>query len=237
MTELGDVRRDKRGGGAVAGVIAAAHELKSPLALTRQLTLALENESLSDSERRLIVERIRLTSERALRLTTNLTKQERLHESFFELEPINPVQLCEDVVSELRPLYRASGRELEVGRRRTSPLVVAHRELLHRVLASLADNALCHTSERAKFTIRQQSASDTVRLTLRDYGPGVPTSLWQDVANGSTRVARRPQSSGLGLVIARQFTEAMGGRLGVIRHRDGASFYVELSTSHQMSFI
>jgi signal transduction histidine kinase len=47
----------------------------------------------------------------------------------------------------------------------------------------------------------------------------------------------RPSSSGLGLTIADQFARAMNGSVGATRHRDGASFHVDIHASRQLSLI
>lgn len=69
----------------VTPTLAAAHELKAPLALTRQLALRLGDPSLSEVERERLTHRIVLTSERALRLTSDLTKAARLEDALFTL--------------------------------------------------------------------------------------------------------------------------------------------------------
>jgi integral membrane sensor signal transduction histidine kinase len=50
-------------------------------------------------------------------------------------------------------------------------------------------------------------------------------------------VRTRPESSGLGIYVANQFARAMNGRIGLIRHRDGLTFYVEMPISRQLSLI
>ena len=47
----------------------------------------------------------------------------------------------------------------------------------------------------------------------------------------------RPQSSGLGLYVAGQFAQAMQGKVGATRHRDGATFYVAVLASSQMRLL
>ena len=37
--------------------------------------------------------------------------------------------------------------------------------------------------------------------------------------------------------LVRGFAEAMNGRIGAIRHKDGATFYVELQASQQLSLL
>ena len=51
----------------VTPLVAAAHELKAPLALVRQLALRLEDETLPEPERQRLLRQTILTSERALR--------------------------------------------------------------------------------------------------------------------------------------------------------------------------
>ena len=71
---------------AEGSLVAAAHELKTPLVLMRQLSiqLAQTDDPRKNTE---IIERIRLTAERSLRLTDSLTKSARLADALFELEP------------------------------------------------------------------------------------------------------------------------------------------------------
>jgi len=57
------------------------------------------------------------------------------------------------------------------------------------------------------------------------------------LATAPVAIHARPQSSGLGLYIAGQFADAMNGRIGVTRHRDGATFYVDLQASKQLSLL
>lgn len=226
----------------VSSLTAAAHELKSPLALMRQLALRLDNDQASDEQRRLI-HQIELTSERALRLTGDLTKVARLEDAMFELEPINPEQLCRDIAAELGPLFAAHGRTLAVSHRKHPLLLVANRDLLRRVLMNFSDNALHYSEPGSAVHIQIQALknSGTIRVGVRDYGPALSSDMWRTLqkklAKAPQTIHARPQSSGLGLYIASQFADAMNGTIGATRHRDGATFYVELQASRQLSLL
>lgn len=219
-------------------IVAAAHELKSPLALMRQLALSIDGE-LSESQMQQIADRIEMTSDRALRLVDDMSQTQRLQDGLFELEPVNPAALCDEVIDEISPLYRAHSREIRAVRRRRYPLVVANRSLLRRIILGFADNALHYSLDGMPVTLQTHMVGDRVRISVRDRGPGVSTKLKRSLSNRPTLQApsRRPASSGLGLYVARQFAQAMNGRVGVTRHQDGASFYVELSGSTQMSWL
>lgn len=231
------------GSSELVPLVAAAHELKSPLALVRQLTLRLDDESLTDAQRKVLIERVVLTSERGLRLTNDLTKAARLEDALFSLEPINPEQVCVDVASELTPLFAAYGRQVTVKSRKHPLLLVANRDLLRRILIGFSDNALKYseTNVAVELQVKAFKQAGMVRIGVRDYGPALSSDMWRTLQE-KLRVApqavhARPESSGLGLYIASQFAEAMNGRIGAIRHKDGATFYVELQASTQMSLL
>ena len=223
--------------------VAAAHELKSPLALVRQLSLGIESGEYSLAEVGNLARQITLTSERALRLTTDLTRTSRLEDSLFSLEPLNPVTLCEEVVRELKPLYGAKGRTLKFNSRSRPLLAVANRDLLRRILLNFADNAL-HYSEAGAPVLITASAHDhgsQIRLGVRDYGPALPVDIINNLEDSLGKRAQslhdRPASSGLGIHIAHQFAAAMNASIGAIRHQDGATFYVDISASTQMRLL
>lgn len=224
-------------------IIVAAHELKSPLALVRQLSLMLENGDLSASDQKNMLRQISLTSERALRLTSDLTSSARLTDGLFMLEPINPQQLCEDIVRELTPLFVAQGRKVKLVSRRQPPLIVANRDLLRRIIVNFSDNALHYAEEKTsvEIQIKTLDAGKTIRLGVRDYGPALPTntlsSLSKRLVGVSTPIHARPLSSGLGLYIVGQFADAMNGQVGMVHHHDGATFYVDLQASRQLNLL
>lgn len=224
-------------------LITAAHELKAPLSLIRQLSLGLESGNLSETEEGRILRQIVLTSERALRFTTDLSRSSRVQDSLFELEPINPQQLCEEVAHELTPLYAARGREIRVASRYRPVLAVANRDLLRRIILNFGDNALHYADSKTPVELRMATrmTARKIRIGVRDYGPAVPADIWQRLQAHLGTTAQplhsRPQSSGLGLYIAGQFALAMHGQVGASRHKDGATFYVDLDASTQLSLL
>ena len=229
----------------VSSLTAAARELKSPLALIRQLALRLDAGDISDEQRRLI-QQMTLTSERALRLTSDLTRSARLgdvSETLFELEPINPEQICQDIATELAPLFEAHGRSLAVSHRTHPLLLVANRDLLRRIIMNFSDNALHYSQPGTAVHMQIQAftKTGTVRVGIRDFGPALSNDMWRvlqkKLKHSPQTIHARPQSSGLGLYIASQFAEVMQGTIGATRHRDGATFYVELQASRQLSLL
>jgi len=237
------VKRDGLLPGDLSFLITASHELKAPLALVRQLSLALELADVDADEKARMLRQIVLVSERALRLTTDLSRSSRLEGSLFELEPLNPQQICEEVAHELTPLYKACGREIQVSSHYRPILGVANRDLLRRIMLNFGDNALHYGSAQlpVELHVGTRTKSGTIRMGVRDYGPAVPVDVWRrlqaHLGTDMQALHARPQSSGLGLYIAGQFATVMHGKIGATRHRDGATFYVDILASTQLSLL
>ena len=222
--------------------IVAAHEMKTPLSIIRQLSLTLNDENLeiSESEKRRILAQIDLTSERALRIVSDLTKVARLEDAMFELAPTNARKVCSDIQREMVQIYAIHGREIIFRNSKINDLVVANYDLLRSILLNFSDNALYSAKEKSKVEVSVKNVGEKIRISVRDFGEELPTAIWRVVnkqQNEPVRAASRPQSSGLGIFIAQNFARAMGGEIGVIRHRDGSTFYVDLNKSEQLSLL
>lgn len=227
--------------GEAATFLMAAHELKSPLALIRQLSLSVENGQVHADEVLRLIHQIRLTSERALRLTSDVTRSAR-QDTLFDVEPLNPVSICEEVAHELAPLFKAQGKQIEVSGHARPPLLVANHDLLKRVLLNFGDNALHYALTDRPVKLQVNGIGDQVRIGVRDYGPALPVDIWDRLierlqSQAAQPVSARPQSSGLGLYIAGQFAAMMNGQIGATRHRDGVTFYVDMAASRQLSLL
>lgn len=218
----------------VPTLLAAAHELKTPLVLIRQLALELEDKGES-----VIAERIRLTSQRSLYLVEGLTRAARLEDALFECEPINLALLYDDVADELTPLARALGQTIELALPRSGRVMaVGNRTLLRSVMMGLCDNALTHNEPSQPVVIGAVRRGGQVVASVRDYGPATSSlaTIRQHLGAGPQPLSARPRSSGLGLLIAERFARHMNGELSLRRHRDaGATFSLRLPASQQLS--
>lgn len=228
----------------LSSLMAAADDLKSPLSLIRQLSLTLDDMTLTADQQRRIFRQICITSQRALNLTGDLTRSIGLTDAMFELEPINPWQVCDDVVRQLAPVFKAHERRLELTSARKHPLLlVGNRDLLRRILINFSDNALHYTDKDKTVKIKISASKDghTIRLGVRDYGPTVSAEMLSKFINGNIKNIpinySRPHSSGLGVYIASQFASAMNGQVGVTKHRDGVTFYIDLQASTQLNLL
>lgn len=218
----------------------AAHELKSPITLMRQLALAISSGQLSPQEERVYSERLVLMADRSLRLASDLAQVANLQPSLFPLEPLNPLAVCRSLHMGVSPMAKIYGKDIVWPTNRKVELVSANERLLSSVISNFIDNALKYSQEHAPIAIRVAQWQGKVRIGVRDFGPRITLQEYRRLISELDRlktVKTRPESSGLGVFIASQFAKAMGGQIGLIRHRDGATFYVDLNISTQLRLV
>ena len=220
----------------VDGILVAAHELKAPLTVLRQLALSFKEMDKVGEEIRSDMVRV---SERAIRQVNDLVKIRRLEDGLFKMEPVAVREVCDAVTNELNLLFKFNKRNLVVRYSNRSKLVTANRELLYSVIYNFLVNAVHYSDERTRSELTVCEAKGRVRILVRDFGPALPIEVWKEMRRGwlkkPTSIVMRPGSSGLGLYIASKFSRYMNAEVGAVRHRDGTSFYVNLPISRQMS--
>ncbi len=221
----------------ISGILVAAHELKSPLCMMRQLALALDLASDEAIRSKLQRDLINI-SERALRQVEDLTKLSRLEDSLFATEPVSVRAVCNSVLKEMQPYFRSNQRSLGVKYSNRARLAVANRDLLRSMLYNFCSNAVKYSNLESESYLSVQDHAGKIRVVVRDFGPALPSKVARALEKGyldrPTTVAMRPDSSGLGLYISSQFARAMHAQLGVTRHSDGTSFFVDLPVSTQL---
>lgn len=242
MRAVHQERDNSWGNLAVPSVLAAAHELKAPLVLMRQLTYQLEFAGELTKEQKIAQERLRLTSERALRLVENITQVSRLEDAMFSLEPLQAKSVWHDVATEINPLASQMNQRLKVKLPKKPLLVVAHRELLPAILVGLCDNALAHNPLDSHVVLSAAQQQDSVVFSVRDKGPKIDAKAFRELESrlgiAPQPLGTRPASSGLGLWIAGSFARAMSSTLSVTRHRSGGmTFSLHVPASGQLSLL
>jgi signal transduction histidine kinase len=201
-----------------------SHELRTPLNIIIGLSETLQESPLPEEERSW-VESIRGSAFDLLAMIEDV-----LHVAHFDHpgeEPDVEVDVRSMVEFALRPIAeRAAKKGLTIAAivaAGTPTRVTFAAERCRQVLSRLLGNALKFTASGG-ITLRVDLAGDhgheRLRVEVHDTGIGVPEDLRARIfepfvqGDGSTR--RIHGGVGLGLTIARQLTEQMGGELGLI---------------------
>lgn len=245
MREFSGVQYDLFGDERMASVTAAAHELKAPLSTIQYLAALLQDTQtvLDERQQRDYLSHMQLTAKRSLQLIESLTQSFHVSQLDLELVPVNVAHVCEDVLNDVTPLARSLSQTIDLTLPRSSSLALAHHTVLRSVVANLCDNALKHNPPESHVAIAvSQPRHNHIRVAVRDNGPVVRAGdfkrLKQKIGKELHPLSGRVGSSGLGLYIASQLADAMGGRLDVMRHRQsGMTFSVQLQPSYQLTLL
>lgn len=223
-------------------IASVAHELKSPLTLISGLSTHLQNPTINPSQYRHYVQRIQFSSERLLGLIDSILRGYELQQHMLELtlEPISPQLILEEVAHELEPHARKQGQLIKVKHVRQRQTVVADRGCLHAVIFNLVDNAIKYSDAETTIELESRLRRGYAQVAIKDYGRGINKAdlkkLFAQFGRVDQPVPQWATTTGLGLYIAKQLTEAMHGTLQLARRKDGSSFLVNLQLSKQLSF-
>lgn len=215
-------------------VVAAAHELRTPLAAIRGSLEVLLRGGLDDRETsvRLIQGAYRETT-RLGRLAERLLDLTRLNTPvLLHRREVDLSEMISEVAQEVRMM--ASGREIRVAAGQQI-IVKADPDYLKQVLYDLLDNAIRHTDEEGNIEIGWRFDPPYVVIWVEDDGEGIdPRDLphiFEPFYQGRSQEGRRG-GAGLGLALVKAVVEAHGGTITVrSTPGSGTQFVIQLPHS------
>ena len=189
---------------------AVGHDLRTPLASIKAAASSLRSPDVafSDEDRDELLETVEESADRLDELVENLLAMSRLQTGVLSVQ--TRAVALDEVVS--RALLHAPQANIGVYVGDDLPLVEADPGLLERVVANLVGNAVKAAGGR-QIEVRARLTGSRVELAIVDHGPGVLPADHDRIFAPFQRLDDRRADGGLGLglAIARGFTEAMSG--------------------------
>ncbi|MEA2179164.1 MAG: two-component system, OmpR family, sensor kinase [Solirubrobacteraceae bacterium] len=212
-------------------IATASHELRTPLFSLGGFLELLEDEELDEETRKAFIRQVRQQTLRLQKLATDLLDLSRLEAGSLELrpEPTDVASLTRAVVAEFAPAIAAHESRLELRLARSPLEADCDPERVAQVLRILLNNALTHTPSGTGLTVSAARQNGTLRLAVRDDGPGISQDALQRVFE-PFYTSDDAQGSGLGLAIARELADRMTGSLDVHTTAAGTTFALRIPT-------
>lgn len=212
----------------------AAHELRTPLtAISSQIEVTLEKERDSDEYRAVLAGVL----ERVHALAGGVDAMLRLArtEAGIDAEHRVPTALrsvIETVVEFFAPLAEEGGIDLRTGAL-PDAVVLGDASWLHQLFSNLVANAIKFTPAGGRVCVESETDGESVRVHVRDTGPGIPAEALSLVFERFHRLRHDRAGFGLGLPIAQEIARAHGGRIEVASAEGaGTLFSVCLPLAH-----
>lgn len=222
--QVDTLRERDRLRGALLGSI--AHDLRTPLTAIIAAAEAVPAEGVFAEEVRIA----RSESRRLQRFLNDLLEASRIEHGTIEprWESVDLTDVINAVLRDLR--QDCPGARVETAIDADCQLVRTDPVLLRHVLINLIDNALKFSPPDSKVTVELECTEATATCRVLDRGLGLPAdreALFDRFhrLEGGDRLG----GSGLGLWIAKNFTEAIGGAISAENRKGGgATFAVAL---------
>lgn len=209
---------------------AAAHELKTPLAVLRTHAEALR-EDIDPAKRGQYLDTVVAESDRMAALVGSLMDLARLESGGkVEREPLDLAALVGNSAARLSLL--AEEKNIELRTQLAPASMLGDRLRLEEVVDNLADNALRHCTPGGAVTVSLAQKGRRITLTVDNDGAPIPQKhldrLFEPFYRGDEGRSRADGGTGLGLAIVRAAVEAHGGRCWVVNRTGGVTFTVVL---------
>lgn len=208
---------------------AAAHELKTPLAVLRTHAEALR-EDIDAEKRGQYLDIVLDESDRMTRLVARLLELSRLEGGTVAKEPLELSALIREVWGPLELTMAQRGLKLELDLQEAR--VDGDRELLRQAVGNLAANALRHCADGGEIRVSLRAKDGEAILAVYNDGELVAEEdlprLFEAFYRGDKSRSRESGGTGLGLAIVRAAALAHGGGCAVDNCECGVCFYVTL---------
>jgi two-component system sensor histidine kinase KdpD len=196
-------------------LLAVSHDLRTPLAgIKASVTSLLADDVTFDrQDTDAFLRAIDHEVDRLDRVIGNLLDAGRLQGGDLPVS-LQACGLDEVVWSAVQGLHHSNDRVATTVDTRL-PAVLVDGPLLERAVANVVANAVVVQPEDIPVWVDAELVDDVVVLSVVDRGPGIPVAQRRQVFEPFQRLGDRSSQAGvgLGLAIARGFTDAMGGEL------------------------
>jgi len=192
---------------------AVSHDLRTPLAGIKAAVTSLRSEDVawSEEDQAELLEGIEDGADRLDNLVGNLLDMSRL-----QTGTVTPI-IREVDLDEVVPMALGGVPEdsVELDIPESLPMVQVDKGLLERAVANIVENAVKYSPEGTPVLVKASAIADRVEVRVVDRGPGVPDEAKHRIFEPFQRYGDAPRGAGvgLGLAVARGFTEALGGTL------------------------
>lgn len=216
----------------------ASHELKTPVTSIKAFNQVMEKMLLSKKleAEAAFARKIDNQLNKLIGLVSDLLDTTRINAG--KLQFNNTVfsldQLLSEVIDDMQ--YTSSSHSLEkklngIGQ------VYADRERIEQVLINIISNAVKYSPEANKVDIESVIEGNEFRISVRDYGMGIPKDNLHKIFDQFYRVTYAHQHTipglGLGLYITSEIISRQNGKIWVQNHEQGGAVFSIILPLHQ----
>lgn len=212
-----------------------SHDLKTPIARIQGMTdVILKDPQPLSSQQREALDTIRQSDEDLLKFINAILNYGKIESQGVELhmQSRDVNALLKDVIRKHEFLAKVKRIPIEFACEPLFPIQV-DPELMKQVFSNLIENAIKYSPEESQVLVQSEEKDGKVIVRVQDCGPGIPqdevNNIFMKFFRSKNAKSSPIKGSGLGLYLAKYFTELHQGRLFVeSTYGKGSTFTVEL---------
>ncbi|OKL41610.1 PAS domain-containing sensor histidine kinase [Pontibacter flavimaris] len=214
-----------------------SHDLAGPLANIQALAdvLAESTGRYGNAEVSKVIRIIRESSERSVRLIREFVQQEFLESSHAGLQRrrVNLVSKIENIIEQYKEGEDHIQKDIRFTYSGTSFYAFIDENKFMQVINNLFSNAIKFTPDNGVIEINLRDEKDTILVTVKDNGIGIPKHFHAELFDKFTMARREglrgEPSTGLGMSIIKTIVEWHNGRIWFeSKENVGTTFFIEL---------
>lgn len=202
-------------------VSVASHQLRTPLSGIKWETELLLTKFKKGLNKKQLdnVENISLLSQRMIKLVNDLLDVARIDQNRFILrkQEINLAEIIKETLKELSLSVRSRHIEVVFSLRKKLPMGLGDPDKIKLVVENLISNAVKYTTSGGKVEIRLFKEGSSLVFEVKDNGVGIPEEqlkrVFEKFFRSDNAVKYQTEGTGLGLYIAKNIVEQLGGRI------------------------
>ncbi len=216
-----------------------SHELRTPMNAIIGFSEILLDPSLQvgEEEQLQFLTDILGSGKHLLNLINEVLDLSKIEAGRMELQiaPADLGEVLEAVQSTMRPLAAKKSISFQVESGDQIGPFPMDEARVKQILLNLVSNAIKFTPDGGRVWVRTGTENETVRVEVGDTGPGIPPEDHEKIflefqQVQTSRMAGKPEGTGLGLALAKRFVEMHGGKLWVESEvGKGSRFFFTLS--------
>lgn len=215
-----------------------AHDVRGPVTSLKTMIELTKAKSLTEAETAQLFDMLDKQLDGTLDMLTNLVDwgSMLLKKGQLSISSVNISSVVKKIIKNLSPMMQLKKNQFE----NLVPIdaeVMADENTLRFILRNIISNANKFTSAGTiTIHIQPNESKDLISIIVSDTGCGMPIEIQQQLFNPAKRHSRegtnKEKGSGLGLLLAKEFAEAMHASIDVKSEQGkGTSFSITLSVS------
>jgi signal transduction histidine kinase/CheY-like chemotaxis protein len=208
-----------------------SHEIRTPLTSIIGYAELLRHGTVPEAERDVAIDSIARGGRHLLHLVNDILDMSKIESGRIEVEhlEINMLQMLADVESIIAP--QAKNKCLVFRSERIEPIppvMLSDPLRLRQILLNLLGNSVKFTEQgEISLSVRGLDAGRALEIEITDTGIGIPQerqdALFQPFHQADISISRRFGGTGLGLYLARQYADLIGGELTLDKQYTGGT--------------